>query len=98
MTWIVIGGAFIVGTAFKTGYFYYARQLMIEDLKDIHLDATKNLREAQAFSSWSQENRQSRVPPLTDQQKQELQEYLALVAEHQFGEKPDEVQVAPRRG
>jgi len=44
-----------------------------------HLDAKQHLSEARSFAKWSQKDREERLPPLTVEQKKQLQLYLDLV-------------------
>ena len=61
---------------------------MRDGIEANHLAAMKKLEESQAFARWAEQDRRERVPPLTDEQRRQLQEYLDLVAEKQFGEEP----------
>jgi hypothetical protein len=46
------------------------------------------LESAREFARRSEKDRHNRVPPLTDEQRIQLQAYLDLVAEKRFGEEP----------
>jgi len=63
------------------GYYYLSRQLIIDSLENRHLEARKNLNESQAFAVWAADERERRTPKLTPEQKEQLQNYLQLVAE-----------------
>lgn len=41
-----------------------------------------HLREAGEFAEWSRRDRESRLPPLTDEQREQMQQYLRLVEQH----------------
>jgi hypothetical protein len=51
-----------------------------------HLKAMNHLQSAREFAHWSENDRNQRLPPLNEEQKRQLQEYLDLVSEKQFGE------------
>jgi hypothetical protein len=80
--WAIGAGVVVIGTAVKSYYFYYSRGVIIEDMDRTHLKATKNLNEAREFAEWSTKDRESRLPPLTEEQKKQLQNYLTLMAEN----------------
>jgi hypothetical protein len=61
---------------------------VVDGMTKRHLAATKHLGEAREFARWSEKDRHERVPPLTDEQRMQLQAYLDLVAEKHFGEEP----------
>lgn len=42
----------------------------------------ERLREAKEFSEWSKKDRESRLPPLTDEQREQMRQYLLLVNSH----------------
>jgi len=66
----------------KFGYFYLSRTLIMENLEERDREARKYLKESQKFGSWAQKDREKRSIPLTKQQETELQNYLALMAQH----------------
>jgi hypothetical protein len=45
-------------------------------------DRLGHLREAGEFAEWSRRDRESRLPPLTDEQREQMQQYLRLVEQH----------------
>lgn len=67
-------------------YFHFSRGLLVENMDRTHLEARKHLLEARKYAEWSEKDRQSRLPPLTAEQREQLQAYLDLVAEKQYGE------------
>lgn len=67
---------------FKTGYFVFSRGLIVDDRDEIHKKATAHLKEASAFAEFAERDRESRVPPLTPEQQEQLRNYLALCAEN----------------
>jgi hypothetical protein len=42
----------------------------------------ERLREAKEFAEWSRKDREKRLPPLTDEQQEQLREYLNIVSKH----------------
>jgi hypothetical protein len=54
--------------------------MIIEGVTNTHEEATQHLKESRQFAAWASEDRRKRVPELTDQQRQQLQDYLALMA------------------
>ncbi|KAI2511867.1 hypothetical protein MHU86_2599 [Fragilaria crotonensis] len=86
--WLIGGSVVVVGAIVKQYYFDFARGLMMDGIKKNHLSATKKLEESREFARWAEQDRQKRVPPLTDEQRRQLQEYLDLLGEKHFGEEP----------
>lgn len=80
--WKIGAGVVVLGTGFKTLYFVFSRDLIVDDRDEIHRKATAHLKEARSFAEWSHEDRESRVPKLTPEQDEELRNYLAFVAEN----------------
>lgn len=80
--WTIGAGVVFLGTGFKTAYFMFSRGLIVEDRDEIHRQATEHLKEAKTFAEWSHTNRESRVPPLTPEQDEQLRNYLAFVADN----------------
>lgn len=71
---------FAFGGAIKFGYFYLSRSMIVEGVTNTHEEATQHLKESRKFAVWASEDRKKRAPELTDQQRQQLQNYLALMA------------------
>ena len=51
-----------------------------------HIEARKDWEKSEEFAKWSEKDRQRRVPPLNEEQRKQLLEYIDLVTEVQFGE------------
>lgn len=73
----------------KSLYFNFTRGVLVDHMERNHIEATNNLTRAREFAEWSEKDRQSRVPPLTKKQKEQLQSYLKLVREQQRQEITD---------
>jgi len=84
---MVGGGVIILGSAFKFHYFQFSRGMILDGMEKKHLKAKEHLREARNFAKWSENDRKERLPPLTNEQRKQLQSYLDLIAEREFGEK-----------
>ncbi len=54
--------------------------MIIDSVANTHKEATEHLKESKQFATWASEDRNKRVPPLTSEQRKQLQEYLALMA------------------
>jgi hypothetical protein len=55
---------------------------MVSDSNRQQEEAKKHLQEAHEFAKWSKNDRESRLPKLTDEQRNQVKEYLALVEQH----------------
>jgi hypothetical protein len=55
---------------------------MVADHRRRQEEGTERLREAGEFAEWSRRDRESRLPPLTPQESEQLREYLRLVESH----------------
>mmetsp|Transcript_18661 Transcript_18661/g.28208 ORF Transcript_18661/g.28208 Transcript_18661/m.28208 type:complete len:105 (+) Transcript_18661:181-495(+) len=85
--WMIGGTILIAGSSFKYAYFQFSRGLILDGMEKKHLNAKEHLAEARSFARWSQKDRDERLPPLTEEQKKQLQSYLNLMAEKEFNEK-----------
>ena len=77
--WKVAAGIIVVGATFKVTYFNFSRGLMVNHMERRHLAATEHLIERREFWSKMTQTREAKVPPLTPEQKEQLQEYLRLM-------------------
>lgn len=78
----IVAGAIVVGTIFKVSYFSYSRKLIVDDQRRMHSEGMGHLQEARQFAKWSDQDRKSRLPELTDEQREQLHAYLKLVQRH----------------
>lgn len=56
--------------------------MMVDDSERIHQQGVDRLKEAKEFASWSHRERTSQLPELTEEQRTQMKEYLALVERH----------------
>jgi hypothetical protein len=66
----------------KVAYFKFSRGLVVSDSDKQQLERLGHLREAGEFAEWSRRDRESKLPPLTDEQREQMQQYLRLVERH----------------
>mmetsp|Transcript_2287 Transcript_2287/g.4860 ORF Transcript_2287/g.4860 Transcript_2287/m.4860 type:complete len:105 (+) Transcript_2287:146-460(+) len=71
------------GTVFKVSYFNFSRGMMVDGMDVQHQQATEHLRGAREFGQKMAKEREDKAPPLTPEQKEQLQEYLLLLKEAQ---------------
>mmetsp|Transcript_27015 Transcript_27015/g.51091 ORF Transcript_27015/g.51091 Transcript_27015/m.51091 type:complete len:110 (+) Transcript_27015:143-472(+) len=83
----------VAGTAFKVAYFNFSRGVMVETMDERHIKATAHLKGAREFGSKMAREREDKAPPLTAEQKEQLQEYLKMLKESQ----PDLYPIESRR-
>lgn len=55
---------------------------MVSDHQRKQEEGLERLREAGEFAEWSRKDRESRVPPLTAEEREQLRDYLRLVERH----------------
>lgn len=55
---------------------------MVEDSNRIQRDGLERLREAREFAEWSKKDRESRLPKLTEDQRDQMREYLKVIEQH----------------
>jgi hypothetical protein len=73
---------FFVIHMFQVWYFNFSRQLIVNDSDRQQRDGLERLQEARQFAEWSKNDRESRLPKLTTEQRQQMRRYLELVEEH----------------
>lgn len=44
----------------------------------------EHLREANAYAQWSEQDRLSKLPPITPEQRQQIKQYLSIIEQHGF--------------
>ena len=62
------------------GYFYLSREIIIDNLQSRDKAARVYLKESEEWGNWAAEDRKKRAPPLTPEQREQLQNYLAMMA------------------
>lgn len=80
--WGLVAGAITVGTVFKVAYFNFSRKLIVGDSKRQEQKGIEHLREAREFAAWSKKDRESRLPQLTEEQREQMRQYLLIVERH----------------
>ncbi len=72
----------VAGTTFKVVYFNFSRGVLVEHMDRRHVQATEHLRNARQYGSDAAMEREERVPQLSPEQREQLQEYLRLMADN----------------
>lgn len=67
--------------ATQVTYFNFSRGLLVDHMDRRHIAATEHLSKARKFAQVKAKDREERLPPLTDEQREQLREYLRLLAE-----------------
>ncbi|KAL3784701.1 hypothetical protein HJC23_007710 [Cyclotella cryptica] len=93
-----VGGLAVVvlGTSFKVTYFNFSRGLLVDHMERRHLAATEHLKDARQFAQTKAKERENRLPPLTEEQREQLREYLRLLAEREPEVYPNPKNFRPR--
>ena len=66
--------------------------MIVQDSDRQQRDGLERLQEAREFAEWSKQDRESRLPKLTDEQREQMRSYLQIVEEHGLArafDKPD---------
>jgi hypothetical protein len=59
---------------------------MVRDANKKHEDGIHHLQEANEFALWSENDRRQRLPAITAEQREQIQQYLAIVQQHALHE------------
>jgi len=78
----MVAGAIAAGTVVKVSYFTFSRRLLVDDHQRKEKEGLDRLAEAREFAKWSKKDRESRLPPLTEEQKEQMRNYLKIVERH----------------
>lgn len=70
---------FCCTTTTKVAYFDFSRGIMVDHMETRHLQATEHLRDRRDLASKMAKEREDKAPPLTPEQKKQLQQYLELM-------------------
>mmetsp|Transcript_20065 Transcript_20065/g.43223 ORF Transcript_20065/g.43223 Transcript_20065/m.43223 type:complete len:111 (+) Transcript_20065:72-404(+) len=73
----------VAGTTFKVTYFNFSRGVLVDHMEKRHLQATEHLKDARKFGQTMAKDREARLPPLTPEQREQMQEYLKLLKQTQ---------------
>lgn len=66
----------------QVAYFNFSRQLIVSDNQRKQIQGQEHLREAKEFSEWSKKDREARLPKLTEEQREQMRQYLLIVQRH----------------
>ena len=55
---------------------------MTEGARRQHQDGLERLRQGREFAEWSRKDQEARLPKLTDEQQEQMRQYLRLVNQH----------------
>jgi hypothetical protein len=66
----------------KVAYFSFSRRLIVSDTQRRQEEGLERLREAREFAEWSRKDREAKLPPLTEEEQEQLRAYLRLVESH----------------
>ena len=61
-------------------YFKYVENLFADQIKENNKKAVNRLNEARNYGQWAKEDREKQLPPLNEEQKEQLRRYLSLRA------------------
>eukprot|EP00978_Attheya_sp_CCMP212_P017591 scaffold47095_cov49-Attheya_sp.AAC.4 len=76
--WKIGAGVVAGGVVFKVTYFNFSRGVLVDHMDARHDKATNALKEAREFSRWAENDRKQREIPISDEQREQMREYLAL--------------------
>ena len=66
----------------QVSYFNYATNAFAAHSDRRHREAVKYLKEDREFAKWSAEDREKRLPKLSPEEQEQLQNYLRIVDKH----------------
>lgn len=69
--------------ALQVTYFNFSRGLLVDHMDRRHLAAKEHLKDARKFAQSKAKDRENRLPPLTEEQREQLHDYLRLLAERE---------------
>ena len=58
--------------------------MIVSDANAKHLKNMEHLHEANAYAQWSEQDRLSKLPSITPEQRQQIQQYLSIIEQHGF--------------
>jgi flagellar biosynthesis/type III secretory pathway M-ring protein FliF/YscJ len=82
----------VAGTTFKVVYFNFSRSILVDHMNQRDVQAREHLHSARQYGSEAAVEREERVPQLSPEQREQLKEYLRLMADNN-----PEVYPKPRR-
>jgi hypothetical protein len=87
----------IQSSSLQVTYFNFSRGVLVDHMDRRHLAATEHLKGARQFGQKMAKEREDRLPPLTDEQRAQLHEYLRLLAEREPDVYPEPNNFRPRK-
>ena len=57
-------------------------RLIVSDANAKHVKNMEHLHEANKFAQWSEQDRLSKLPSITPEQRQQIHQYLSIVQQH----------------
>ena len=63
-------------------YFSVSRKAFVDSAERRHLAGLQSLKEAREWAEWSAKDREKRMPKLTPQQEEQMQNYMKIVQQH----------------
>jgi len=80
--WIAGLAVVVAGATFKVAYFNFSRGILVDHMDRRHVQATEHLHNARKYGSQAALEREERVPHLSTEQREQLHEYLKLMADN----------------
>jgi hypothetical protein len=60
--------------------------MIVSDTSAQHLKNMEHLHAANQYAQWSEQDRMSKLPAITPEQRQQIYDYLAIVQQHGFSQ------------
>lgn len=57
-------------------------RMIVSDANSKQKESIGHLREANIYAKWSEEDRQSKLPTITPEQRQQIHQYLSIIQQH----------------
>ena len=74
-----------------------SRGLLVSEADRRHKEAVNKLKESYEFADWSHRERERQLPELTPEQRRQMNNYLAMMMEHELNKHYPEPPQPPRR-
>ena len=58
--------------------------MIVSDANAKHMKNMEHLQEANAYAQWSEQDRLSKLPSITPEQRQQIQQYLSIIEQHGY--------------
>ena len=56
--------------------------MIVSDANSKHKESIGHLQEANTYAKWSEEDRLSKLPTITPEQRQQIHQYLSIIQQH----------------